>query len=438
MRSKLLGYFRVVNLGAFLALALKVGSVGLAYLQNIVLAHCMNPSAFGEYAIGLSVAMFMGIAVAAGQPTAILRFWPQYLTQKSEALARGALTFGYVVTSISSFAFGAFAFALAFFLTAWGMNVSALAQAVPLTVAWAFSEFLMAALRAKGSVAGAMLPRDVLWRVAIIAIGVAHWESGLEISSRAVLMWCALVLSLLVAAQATYSGRLTPSYFRELTPRFDLPLWSRAALGLGLATTIGMINTQIDTPLVGLYLTKAETGQFFAVQKTASLLIIVLWATIIVAAPNFSRLYHSRQVHELQRISRSFAISVGSLSLAIYFVFFVFGRFLLGLFGPSFTDLTLELRIMSTGYLIDALCGPAGVLLLLSGHERLHLKILLVFLALKTSLMILLLPRFGLLGAAIGASLSQAIVPVVLCLYIRRTIGIDPSVMGALNYLRRA
>jgi O-antigen/teichoic acid export membrane protein len=283
-----------------------------------------------------------------------------------------------------------------------------------------------------------MLPRDVLWRVAIIAIGVAHWESGLEISSRAVLMWCALVLSLLVAAQATYSGRLTPSYFRELTPRFDLPLWSRAALGLGLATTIGMINTQIDTPLVGLYLTKAETGQFFAVQKTASLLIIVLWATIIVAAPNFSRLYHSRQVHELQRISRSFAISVGSLSLAIYFVFFVFGRFLLGLFGPSFTDMTLELRIMSTGYLIDALCGPAGVLLLLSGHERLHLKILLVFLALKTSLMILLLPRFGLLGAAIGASLSQAIVPVVLCLYIRRTIGIDPSVMGALNYLRRA
>jgi O-antigen/teichoic acid export membrane protein len=108
------------------------------------------------------------------------------------------------------------------------------------------------------------------------------------------------------------------------------------------------------------------------------------------------------------------------------------------LFGASFTDLTLELRIMSTGYLIDALCGPAGVLLLLSGHERLHLKILLVFLALKTSLMILLLPRFGLLGAAVGASLSQAIVPVVLCLYIRRTIGIDPSVMGVLNYLRRA
>ena len=58
-------FTRGIDVGAFIALIIKFLSIALAYLQNIVLAHCMLPEAFGEYAMGLSIAMALGVTIAA-------------------------------------------------------------------------------------------------------------------------------------------------------------------------------------------------------------------------------------------------------------------------------------------------------------------------------------------------------------------------------------
>ena len=425
-----------VDLQALSAFAVKCASIGLSYLQNIVLAHCMRPSSFGEYAIGVSVAMSLGIFVAAGQPAAIVRFWPQYAVERCAALARGALRFGYGVTLISSLAFAGVVTIAFFYLGGRYAGFSFLVYAAPLTVAWAFSEFLMGTLRAKGSVLAAIVPRDVLWRVAIISLGSVYIQNNSWISSSAVLLWSALILFLIVGIQAVYSGRLTSQHFHAEPVRFDLRHWTHTGVGLWLATTIGMIQGQIDTPLVGVYLNSVEAGNFFVIQKTASLLTVVLLANNVVAAPIFARLYHSGQFDELRRVSALFAISVSSLSSLIYLSYIGFGHSILSLFGSSYPSLTGELQILATGYFIDALCGPAGILLLLSGHEQLQWKIAALILIVRIALQMVLLPLFGFAGAVVASAFSQALGPIILCILIRRMIGVNPSIFGAVT-LRR-
>lgn len=427
--------FRGIDVGAFIALIIKFLAIALAYLQNIILAHCMLPEAFGEYAMGLSIAMALGVTIAAGQPTAILRFWPQYVGQGESALARGSLAFGYLVVAISALSFGVFAATTLFYIPVFS-TLSFLIYAVPLTVAWAFSEFLMGALRAKGSVVGAIFPRDVILRIVIISIGLFSLFKGIgPLSSNAILTISSIVLFAIVIAQIFYSLKLSARESRSEGIRLDLKLWSSTSAGIWMATTLGMLQSQVDTPAVGLFLTSTDAGHFFAVQRTASLLTVALLATTTVAAPVFSGLYHRRLMPELQKKAALFALSVSTISLLIFLIYIFFGKFVLNLFGASFASLTLELNILSTGYLVDALCGPAGVLLLLSGHEQLHLRVVFVTLLLKIALQFIAIPAFGLMGAVVVSAFCQALVPIVLCILIFRKIGIDASILGGLKYI---
>src|SRR5262249_10894287 len=129
-----IGYLRFLHTGAAAAFFIKVGSIAFIYLQSIILAHCMSPSGFGEYAIGVSLATALGVMVAAGQPTAIIRFWPQYVAQARVALARGSVLFGYTITALSCLVLAASSTML-FVLVDMG-RFKFLLAAVPLTIAW--------------------------------------------------------------------------------------------------------------------------------------------------------------------------------------------------------------------------------------------------------------------------------------------------------------
>ena len=162
---------------------------------------------------------------------------------------------------------------------------------------------------------------------------------------------------------------------------------------------------------------------------------MALLATTTVAAPVFSDLYHRRLMPELQKKTALFALSTSAISVFIFLIYIVFGEFVLKLFGSSFAGLKLELNILSAGYLLDALCGPAGILLLLSGHEQLHIKVVFATLLLKIVLQFIAIPAFGLMGAVVVSAFCQALVPIVLCILIFRKIGIDASILGGLRYI---
>lgn len=425
----------LVSFGAVASFMIKVAAIALAYLQTVILAHCMTSSGFGEYAIGLSLATALGVAVGAGQPTAIVRFWPQYVAQGRAALATGAVVFGYLITGLSCLIFTLSAILLV------SMNYMGrfqfLSYVIPLTIAWTYSELLMSILRAEGKIVSALLPRDVLWRAVIAAIGLIAILSGVTLSAETILLASASTLLGFVLWQTVYQTTSIKTSVYNALPAFDAQCWIRTGIGLWLATIVGTLAAQLDTPMVGLFLTSSDAGEFFVVQKTANLLTIALWASMVVSAPLFSRLYYGRETDELRKASAIFALSVGGVSLAIYGSYLMFGSFILHLFGGSYSDLMLPLMILSTGYLIDAFCGPAGVILLITGHERLQLRIQLITLLTKLTMQPIIIPRFGLAGAIAVSCATQALVPLVHVIWIRRLTGIDPSIWGGLLYLWR-
>ena len=88
---------------------------------------------------------------------------------------------------------------------------------------------------------------------------------------------------------------------------------------------------------------------------------------------------------------------------------FLFPKLLLGIFGKEFVAGTLAFLILSVGRLISSLSGPAGNILQMTGNQNIYAIILMIGAILNVVLNLILIPLYGINGAAI-ASMSSLIV----------------------------
>ena len=98
-------------------------------------------------------------------------------------------------------------------------------------------------------------------------------------------------------------------------------------------------------------------------------------------------------------------VFVVSLPISLFFIFF--GYQLLLLFGPDFTQGKTALAILSGGTLIACAVGRfAGTVLVAAGHERYTSVVVGVAALLNVVLNAMLIPEWGMAGAATATSVS--------------------------------
>ena len=90
-------------------------------------------------------------------------------------------------------------------------------------------------------------------------------------------------------------------------------------------------------------------------------------------------------------------------------VFFMFPDFLLGLFGEEFKVGVTAFIFLSCGRLISSFSGSVGNILQMTGNQNIYAIILLIGAILNVVLNLILIPLYGINGAAI-ASMSSLIV----------------------------
>ena len=119
------------------------------------------------------------------------------------------------------------------------------------------------------------------------------------------------------------------------------------------------------------------------------------------------------------------------MTLVLFVIIVVGGRFLLAAFGPGFEDAYIPLVILGAGQLVNALCGPVGLLLMMTGNERLTLAVLVGSVIVNLVLNVLLIPVWGLTGAAVSTGVSMALWNILLGMKVRCRLGIASTWVGA-------
>jgi O-antigen/teichoic acid export membrane protein len=179
-----------------------------------------------------------------------------------------------------------------------------------------------------------------------------------------------------------------------------------------------------DNIILGIFRPSEEVGLYDAAFKLSTLSAIVLLAINAIQAPVFSELYHKKEMGRLQQliIKSNRLLFFTSLPLTLVLCFFPFS--ILGFLGEAFKGAWLALIILSIGNFVNSITGSIGILLQMSGHQKQYNNIITTTAIGSIVLNFVLIPKYGLLGAAITSSSAKIIQNLLSVAYAKKNLGI--------------
>lgn len=422
--------------GGTAALAIRLAGVALSYLMFVVLARHMTEDDFGRFGFAFSLATFIAVIAALGQPLLVLRFVPTYKHEDLPLLLNGL-----VRDSRLALLAGALASAILMLLgiRIWsdlaGTNAAYLMWSVPLMFGMAVAQHQAFLLRAFGDIFVAMSPRDIFWRIAVIAAVLLAAQRGEKITALHAINICSVILVSILAVQM-FAHRATRPGTRFLRNfETDRGLWLRESKGLWAVTAVQAAGPNLSVVVLGLILLPEQTGPFFAAMKTATLLTLPLAAGVIVGAPLISRYYHAGETRKVQLVSSYLVLGITAPVLVGFVLILIFGKKILGVFGPDFVVAHAALLLISFGTLVNALSGPTTFIMNMTGHHNHFLFIMTV--TQLTSLMLLPIATylFGILGAAAIVAAGMISWNIWVWRWSRKNLSVDPTIFGVVEWL---
>jgi O-antigen/teichoic acid export membrane protein len=148
-----------------------------------------------------------------------------------------------------------------------------------------------------------------------------------------------------------------------------------------------------------------------------------------IAAPLIAELWSTGRRAELQRLATFAARCVFAATALLVLLLAALGRPTLALFGDGFPAGYGPLLVLAAGQATSALVGSVGLLLSMTGHQKEAARIMLAAALANVVLNALLIPRFGLLGAAVATAATTAAWNLAMLVRVVRTLGIDPTVL---------
>jgi O-antigen/teichoic acid export membrane protein len=106
------------------------------------------------------------------------------------------------------------------------------------------------------------------------------------------------------------------------------------------------------------------------------------------------------------------------LSCPIILFIFLNSESLLRVFGYEFVNAEFSLRVLLIGQFFNILCGSVGYILMMTGNEKILRNIIISSALINIILNIILIPQFGILGAAIASAISMIIWNITALIYI--------------------
>jgi O-antigen/teichoic acid export membrane protein len=250
-----------------------------------------------------------------------------------------------------------------------------------------------------GWIGSAFIPSNVARPLLAMAAIALIWQSGYALDAVSVLLiqtgallLCLLALGVLIRARTTSLTATAPEY------RTDV--WVQAALPLLVIALFIHYFPEVTTLLLGAYLPSDQIGVFNAAYRIALLIMFGLSAVDAWFMPAAAGLHARGDRAGLQRL----ALRVANLrlfgALLAVVAFAAFGRQALAVFGEEFKTGYVVLMLLAVAHLLHAAVGPVTALLSVTGYQRRCIPVFAWALVGTVLLIALLVPSFGIEGAA--------------------------------------
>jgi O-antigen/teichoic acid export membrane protein len=386
----------------------------------LLLTHNLTKDEVGLFRQSFALFSLLQIVALVGLGQAMTRYVAVFRADRDRAAVRGTVRLGMSVASAASVLVGVGLYACSNWLAVSVYDNPALltpfryvAFAVPpaaITVAALAACSGFRTMRPNALV-GLML--DPILRVALTAVAIARgWGLDGVLRSFVVVPYITAALALVWLVVLMRGPQVRPRIEGGEIMRFASLAW------LATFTTQGLLWA--DQLILPLYITPAE----LAIYSVATSLVVLATFTMSPISQSLApRVADLTRRGELRRLSIAYKAAASWMtrfSLPFFAILLIFPRPLLALFGPGYGLGATVTVILSIGKLSDVATGPCGTMLNQAGFNKLALLDNMAALALNVSLNFLLIPQYGIRGAAYAWTASLVLVNVARVYQVRR------------------
>jgi O-antigen/teichoic acid export membrane protein len=189
----------------------------------------------------------------------------------------------------------------------------------------------------------------------------------------------------------------------EREPGLERKLLSFSA-PLLLTNVVSYLNGRTELFVLGIFLAADMAGIYNAAVRLAGLGLIVLTAFNAIFSPVISDLHNRGEFERLSTLFKLVTRWMLAAAMPIFLVQMLFAPQIMSLFGPEFVAGALTLQVLSVGQVFNIATGGVGVMLIMSGYSHIAFFNSVVTVVLALALDFWLVPRYGLMGAAIAGA----------------------------------
>lgn len=423
--------------GAVAVLGITAIAQLLALGLQLLFARLLGPTEFGVYSFVFAGLGLCLIVAKLGLDTTLVRLVAEFVAGGDLGRLRGLVRIARTTGPLLGILVGAF---VLFLLTNTGQAESpslyrglvVAAVLLPLAV---YSELTAATLRGFRRV-GVALAGDGIVRPCVAGAAVlvlaARWPAALTGSSALLAYLAGTIASLIVTSVVLH--RILPK--AAATADFtDIRRYLRIATSLMLASGFLVAMYSLDTVMLGLLADTTTAGFYSVASRIAIVVLFVMNAAQMVAAPMLAAATASKGTSELRGVVRTLNALAILAAVPASVLLLLAAEPIMGMFGAEFREAAPALRILVLSQLLNVLTGPTGVVLSMTGQERLLVRLLFAGLAANAVLNLIWIPTYGLFGAAASALVAHAGWNIAGVFVIRSRLAIDITPM---DLFRRA
>lgn len=409
-------------------------SKALTYVYRILIARSFDPEVYGLFALALMVVSIALMIAGIGLPDGLLRYLAFYRGKKRYRQISYLFRSAFAATLMTSLIIAILLYMLAETISLRIFHNSLLIPfirffsiTIPFSV---LASILLSTLLAFEKVAWNSFLNNFLQNFVKVMLLVIFIFLGLKID--AVIISYVMSAVLLFVAAYFVTRRLVPIVYRRQSLAAkekskvirEVLAYSWPIIFLGAIYTL---FNWTDSFVIGYFMTARDVGFYNAA--------FTLLALFGIAPEIFKQLFFPLIVKEFSRknmlmireLSQQVSKWIFILNVPLFLMFFTFPGVIINVvFGKEYLAAEGVLRILAVGGLLSSLSAMLTNLLSMKGKSRLILANTIFISLLDLVMNIILVPKYGLYGAAVSTTFNLILLNVILFAEVKHYVGIVP------------
>lgn len=413
------------------SILIKFLSAFFALINGILLAQMLSVEDFGVYILAFTTILVITIPVSLGLPELLTRYVSKYDTENNYEAMKGLLIRSNQIVLVTS----SIAILIAFILYVyWWRNYS---ETIVITFWYSlvllpvlvFGALRAATLRGLKYVVLGQMPDTFLRNLFLTICLSLFYFLNFEITpQKAMLFHCGAALLAFLIGYLFLEFKILKT-LRPKIATYKTKFWLREATPFAITGGVQILKTRSLTYILAFFGTLEAVAIFDVAMRGASLVSFTVDALNKAISPFISSAFELKQTENLQRIVKKTARLIFILSIPIALIFMIGGGSIVGwLFGEAYVASYIPLVILCVGHVINAITGPIGAVLNMTGNQDVLSNNQLWMMFTSICISIPLIYYFDVMGAAIAVTILISLQNIILYQYIKNHLKINTAI----------